>query len=54
MADKERLRAMLDNIIDNNDEEAQIEFHAYLQDKMQEVLGNSQETDAAAQDTNED
>ena len=58
MADTEKLRAMLDNIIDDKGEQAQIEFHSYLQDKMQEVLGNGQEAgeaeDDKAQETNED
>lgn len=56
MADTERLRAMLDNIIDDKGEEAQVDFHAYLQDKMQEVLGGEvPETPADdAQETNED
>ncbi len=43
MADTERLRAMLDNIIDDNGEEAQVDFHAYLQDKMQDILGSKVE-----------
>lgn len=58
MADTEKLRAMLDNIIDDKGEQAQIEFHSYLQDKMQEVLGNGQEAgeteEGEAQETNED
>ena len=43
MADTERLRAMLDNIIDDKGEEAQVDFHAYLQDKMQDILGSKVE-----------
>jgi hypothetical protein len=38
MADKEKLNDMLDSLIDKKDEEAQIHFHNYLEDKMKEVL----------------
>ena len=54
MADTEKLRAMLDNIIDDKGEQAQIEFHSYLQDKMQEVMGGEQEVADDAQETTED
>ena len=53
MADTEKLRAMLDNIIDDKGEQAQIEFHSYLQDKMQEVMNGEQEP-SDAQETTED
>lgn len=51
MADTEKLRAMLDNIIDDKGEQAQIEFHSYLQDKMQEVMGGEQEATDAQEPT---
>ena len=55
MADKEKLRAMLDNIIDDKGEQAQVEFHAYLQDKMQDILGKTVEApNDDAQETDED
>lgn len=38
MADKEKLRDMLDAIVDDNNEQAQVAFHSYLEDKMKEVL----------------
>lgn len=38
MADKEKLRDMLDAMIDQNAEQAQVNFHSYLEDKMREVL----------------
>jgi hypothetical protein len=38
MADKDKLQAMLDSLIDNKDETAQVHFHSYLEDKMKEVL----------------
>ncbi len=38
MADKDKLQAMLDSLIDNKDEQAQVHFHSYLEDKMKEVL----------------
>ena len=53
MADTEKLRAMLDNIIDDKGEQAQIEFHSYLQDKMQEVMSGEEPGDEA-QETTED
>ncbi len=38
MPDKEQLDKMLDSIIGKKEEQAEIHFHDYLQDKMQEVL----------------
>lgn len=38
MADKDKLQAMLDSLIDNKDEQAQVHFHSYLEDKMKDVL----------------
>ena len=45
MADKERLGDMLDAIINNKPEEAQIAFHDYLGKRMKEEIYGSQETD---------
>ena len=38
MSDIEQLDKMLDNIMDEKGEQAEINFHDYLQGKMQEVL----------------
>ncbi len=38
MSDKEQLDKMLDSIIGDKTEQAEIHFHDYLQDKMQEVI----------------
>ncbi len=38
MADKDKLRNMLDNIIGDNSEQAQVDFHDYLSAKMREVI----------------
>jgi len=38
MADREKLNAMLDALINNNPEEAQIAFHDYLGDRMREEM----------------
>ncbi len=38
MADTEELGKMLDNLIDNKGEQAEVHFHDYLQGKMQEVI----------------
>ena len=39
MDEKEKLRSMLDNLINDNGEEAELDFHSYLQGKMQDELG---------------
>jgi hypothetical protein len=41
MADKEKLRSMLDNLIGDKPEQAQVDFHDYLGNKMQDTLGIS-------------
>jgi hypothetical protein len=38
MSDNEQLDKMLDNIMDDKHEQAEINFHDYLQGKMQDVL----------------
>lgn len=38
MADKKKLKDMLNSIVDKNDEQAQVFFHDYLEDKMRDVL----------------
>ncbi len=38
MADTEELGKMLDNLINNKGEQAEVHFHDYLQSKMQEVI----------------
>jgi len=38
MADKEKLKDMLNSIVDKKDEQAQVFFHDYLEDKMRDVL----------------
>lgn len=38
MSDKDKLKSMLDNLIKNKPEQAQVEFHEYLQGKMQDVM----------------
>lgn len=38
MAETEKLRNMLDNLIKNKPEQAQVDFHDYLQGKMQDVV----------------
>lgn len=39
MSDKEKLDQMLNNLIDDNNEQAQVDFHQYLRGKMQTSLG---------------
>jgi len=38
MADTEELSKMLDNLINDKGEQADVHFHDYLQGKMQEVI----------------
>ena len=38
MADKDKLRDMLDSIIDDNSDKAQVDFHSYVTDKMKDTL----------------
>lgn len=46
MADTEKLSSVLDSLIDQNTEQAQVDFHEYLRGKMQEVIGSQpEETD---------
>ncbi len=58
MADKEKLRNMLDNLVGDNSEQAQVDFHDYLGDKMKDTLGveppveSDEEVDAAEVDKN--
>ena len=39
MENKERLKSMLQNFIADNHEAAQLDFHEYMSDKMQQVSG---------------
>jgi hypothetical protein len=43
MADNDKLRDMLDALIDDNSEKAQVDFHSYLSDKMKETLTGEEE-----------
>ena len=43
MSDKEALNKMLDNLINDKGEQAQVHFHDYLQGKMQEVIHGDEE-----------
>lgn len=61
MADKDKLRNMLDNLIGDKNEQAQVDFHDYLGDKMKEVVGTElpsaaapAEVDDADSNTNEE
>jgi hypothetical protein len=38
MADKDKLRDMIDSMIDDNSEKAEVDFHGYVTGKMQDVL----------------
>lgn len=47
MSDNEKLQNMLDNLINNKPEQAQVNFHDYLQDKMQSVMGTPEQEPAS-------
>jgi len=38
MADTEKLGKMLDNLINNKDADAEIDFHDFAQEKMKELI----------------
>lgn len=42
MSDKEKLYSMVDAIINNEHEKAEVDFHGYLQGKMQNMVSNPQ------------
>jgi len=54
MADTEQLGKMLDNLINNKGEDAEVHFHDYLQGKMQEVIHGDTEISDNADTTNEE
>lgn len=56
MADKGKLKDMLDSLIDDNSDAAQVDFHSYLGDKMKEVAGTADvsDDDSTLNDNNED
>lgn len=39
MADTEHLRSMVDNLVADKPEQAQVDFHQYMRDKVREQLG---------------
>lgn len=49
MADKQKLNDMLDAMVNDETEKAEIAFHSYLKDKMQDVLKGQQEEPAPAE-----
>ena len=54
MADTQKLKDMLDNIVDGNTADAQIDFHEFLRGKMQDHLGTgADDADDELADTGE-
>ena len=49
MADKKKLDDMVDALINKKDDQAEIAFHGYLEDKMKEVLNPGAEVDVEAE-----
>lgn len=55
MADKLKINDMLDSLLNDKGEEAQVAFHAYAKEKMQDVLhGEKDETSDEPTPTDED
>ena len=54
MADKEQLDKMLDSLINDKNEQAEIHFHDYLQDKMQEVIHGEADVEDAPSEQEQD
>lgn len=56
MADRDKLQSMLDNLINDKSEQAQVDFHDFLQGKMKEVVGGEEPEDMAGdtRDSNEE
>lgn len=53
MADTEQLSNMLDNLINDKGEQAEVHFHDYLQGKMQEVIHGDDVVEIPATDDKE-
>ena len=41
-----QLKEVIENIIEENDEMAQVSFHSYLTEKMQEILETKKEVES--------
>lgn len=54
MADKKNIYDMLDSMIANKPEQAEVNFHHFLQPKMQEVLGIVQPEASAEEEPDSD
>jgi hypothetical protein len=54
MSDKEKLNDMLDDLINSKPEQAQINFHDYLQTKMREIVVDQDLDRSADQTQNEE
>jgi len=53
MADNEKLNDMLDNLIGKNQDQAQVDFHEYLQSKVQDVVSGQSTNNAENKDNEE-
>ena len=51
---KEQLRDMLDNLIDQKPEQAQVAFHSFLQGKIQSVLNGMRGEQPAQNDSDKE
>lgn len=54
MADKTKIFNMIDSMIANRPEQAEVNFHHFLQPKMQEVLGISQPEETTVEEEPDD
>lgn len=53
MPDKKKLSDMLDNLIDSNPEQARVDFHDYIGDKIADITGLESDTVPADNESND-
>ena len=53
MVDKSKLKDMLDSMIDDNSDQAQVDFHSYLEDKMKEIVNPAADVEEVEKDESE-
>ena len=54
MAETKDLSQMLDALVNNKPDDAQVAFHTYFRDKMKEEIHGTQGDDSGDTDTDED
>lgn len=52
-SEKNKLNDMLDSLIDDKDEQAEVHFHGYLEDKMKGVMQPEVEVEVEDEESND-